>query len=172
MRCLEIKGRYSLSLSSVSLPLLLYGILPVQPLRLCKDNNHTSHAGLALQPPIQAQPYPDNLTFTDMARVGTSVYVWERCTGLQPLKQSSRHLCQNSSVCLQETLTNGPDIPSKKDPPLRFHPFLPVTGLQFCPNCTWPRGIWRFRWRLRKVNRGELSIYRGSLHPSWVKTLQ
>lgn len=59
MGCLKIKGRYSLSLSSVSLPLLLDGVLPMQPYPhitgslLYKDNNHPGHAGLALQPPIQ-----------------------------------------------------------------------------------------------------------------------
>lgn len=54
----------------MSLPLLLYGILPVQPypriiaLLFCKDNNHASHAGLALQPPIQC-----NSIFVSQARL-------------------------------------------------------------------------------------------------------
>lgn len=57
----------------------------------------------------QTQPYADNLTFTDTAGVGTAVCVWERRTGCSP--QSSRRLCQNSFVYLQETFTNGPSIP-------------------------------------------------------------
>lgn len=100
-----------LSLSSVSLPLLLYGILPVQPyppiiaLLFCKDNNHTSHAGLALQPPIQC-----NSIFVSQARLN-HIQIISR---LQTLLELALH-------CMIGRNTEDAALEAKQPPSLSEH---------------------------------------------------